>query len=325
MPIPSNTNFDGTVILLTESIGEAIIALPALHAMEAELRGTNVLLVTSAFIKGLLRREFENWFIQTPNQAKGLISCQTLIDTRCLNWSADWITGVHCKKKIGLDLRDKSVLWYDSLIPWGPFNDDTSACEIFNPFARFLNPDARIESIPKLKSSFLSDGVARIGIVPGAGCIAKRWPLNHFLFVEKWAHANGIETVWFLGPKESDLKSNPSLRTAILKSGLEASALLEALGSCCTVISNDTALMHLSAAIGVATIGIFGPSLPSQWFPYRPPSKAIQHKSAGSEKGVITNIHSDYKYWPEPDCLTSELENLCNDRSQARHADDKTT
>ena len=41
--------------------------------------------------------------------------------------------------------------------------------------------------------------------------------------------------------------------------------------SCCSVfVSNDAGPMHIAAALGVPTIGIFGPGEDFVWFPYDP-------------------------------------------------------
>jgi hypothetical protein len=300
----------GTVILFTEAIGEAIIALPALRAMQTELKNTSVFVVTSTFIGELLKDDFPDWHFRTPDQTRDVTYCETLIDTRCMGWSIDWITSVCCDYKIGADIQDDLHPIYHHLVRSGPFKDTTSACELFNCFARFLNPDVSIDAVPKLTMPLSSPDKKRIGLVPGAGCNAKRWPKTNFRLVEDWASANQIETVWFLGPKEVGLEKDLEIQTCKLRGSLEASKLLQELGSCNVVVSNDTALMHLSAAIGVATLGIFGPSLPGQWFPYHPPSKYFQHDNAGSEKGIIIEPDERYAFWPESSELIVELENL---------------
>lgn len=44
------------------------------------------------------------------------------------------------------------------------------------------------------------------------------------------------------------------------------------------VISNDSGPMHLAAAMGAKTIGLFGPNTPKRWAPYGKGNKAIYHK-----------------------------------------------
>ncbi len=43
-------------------------------------------------------------------------------------------------------------------------------------------------------------------------------------------------------------------------------------------IANDTGTMHLAAAQGTRTIGLFGPNVPSLWAPYGPGNIALYHK-----------------------------------------------
>jgi heptosyltransferase-2 len=57
------------------------------------------------------------------------------------------------------------------------------------------------------------------------------------------------------GPKVRDLTGN-DLRNGIL-----------AMASASVAISNDSGLMHIAAAIGTPTMGIFGPTSPYLWAP----------------------------------------------------------
>jgi ADP-heptose:LPS heptosyltransferase len=50
----------------------------------------------------------------------------------------------------------------------------------------------------------------------------------------------------------------------------ETAALLK---KCCLFIGNDSGPLHLAAALNVPTIGLFGPTAPRQFYPY----KSIKH------------------------------------------------
>jgi heptosyltransferase-2 len=63
--------------------------------------------------------------------------------------------------------------------------------------------------------------------------------------------------------------TGPDLRNAIL--ALAASDL---------VISNDSGLLHVAAAIGTPSIGIFGPTSPWHWAPLNPLAGTIETRSA---------------------------------------------
>jgi ADP-heptose:LPS heptosyltransferase len=54
-------------------------------------------------------------------------------------------------------------------------------------------------------------------------------------------------------------------------SGFESvSEIAAILRRCDLVISNDSGIMHLGAAMGAPTVGLFGPSTPQQWAPRGP-------------------------------------------------------
>ena len=63
------------------------------------------------------------------------------------------------------------------------------------------------------------------------------------------------EIVGFAGPRVRDLTGTD------LRNGIMAMAAAK------TVISNDSGLMHIAAAIGTPAIGIFGPTSPYHWAP----------------------------------------------------------
>ena len=72
------------------------------------------------------------------------------------------------------------------------------------------------------------------------------------------------EIVGAAGPAARDLTSN-DLRNAILA--------LKCAGAC---VSNDSGLVHVAAAMGTPTIGIFGPTSPWHWAPLNPLAAVIE-------------------------------------------------
>jgi heptosyltransferase II len=59
--------------------------------------------------------------------------------------------------------------------------------------------------------------------------------------------------------------TGPDLRNAIL-----------ALAAADVAISNDSGLLHVAAALGTRTIGIFGPTSPWHWAPLNPIAATVQ-------------------------------------------------
>jgi len=112
-----------------------------------------------------------------------------------------------------------------------------------------------------------------VTLSPGAVGAGKAWPVDHYGELARVLVKDGA-SVWVLGgPSETalaqkiaaaagngvrDLTSN-DLRNAIL-----------ALASADGAVTNDSGLMHVSAAIGTPTIAIFGPTSPWHWQPLNP-------------------------------------------------------
>jgi len=119
-----------------------------------------------------------------------------------------------------------------------------------------------------------------VALAPGAVGPSKRW--SYFADAARALVARGLD-VWVLGgpgekplaaeivaaggPRVVDLTSN-DLRNAIL-----------ALRSADLCISNDSGLLHVAAAVGTRTIGIFGPTDPKLWAPLNPIDAAIETKT----------------------------------------------
>jgi heptosyltransferase II len=112
-----------------------------------------------------------------------------------------------------------------------------------------------------------------VTLSPGAVGAGKAWPPTHYAELAKALVQDGA-SVWILGGSHEapvakhiaktggdpvrDLTSH-NLRNAIL-----------ALAAADVSVTNDSGLMHISAAIGTPTIAIFGPTSPWHWKPLNP-------------------------------------------------------
>jgi heptosyltransferase-2 len=76
-----------------------------------------------------------------------------------------------------------------------------------------------------------------------------------------------VQIVREAGPHALDLTSN-DLRNAILAMKLAIAT-----------VSNDSGLVHVSAAIGTPTVGIFGPTSPWHWAPLNPLAATIETRT----------------------------------------------
>ena len=130
--------------------------------------------------------------------------------------------------------------------------------------------------------SLPDDGRPVVAFAPGAVGPSKRWPVDSYAELARELSREGI-AVWVLGsPNESPLAAeivraagptahdltSPDLRNAILALKLASAA-----------VSNDSGLLHVAAAIGTPTIGIFGPTSPWLWAPLNPLAAIIETKT----------------------------------------------
>ena len=107
-----------------------------------------------------------------------------------------------------------------------------------------------------------------VALAPGSVGAAKRWP--YFPEAARLLADQGLE-VWVVGgPGEKILAEQivatggPRVRDLTgtdLRNGVLAMAAAD------VAISNDSGLMHVAAALGTPTIGIFGPTSPDLWAP----------------------------------------------------------
>ncbi|MFI4962039.1 MAG: lipopolysaccharide heptosyltransferase II [Hyphomicrobiales bacterium] len=118
-----------------------------------------------------------------------------------------------------------------------------------------------------------------VTLSPGAVGAGKAWPAGHFSELARALTQDGA-AVWVLGgPNETPLAkqiadaggnrvrdlTGPDLRNAIL-----------ALAAADAAVTNDSGLMHVSAAIGTPTVAIFGPTSPWHWKPLNPIAAIIE-------------------------------------------------
>jgi heptosyltransferase-2 len=116
-------------------------------------------------------------------------------------------------------------------------------------------------------------------LAPGAVGPSKRWPAASYGALARRLIDNGL-AVWVLGgPGETELAAEivkmggegardltgPDLRNAIL-----------ALAAANVAVSNDSGLLHVAAALGTPSIGIFGPTSAWLWAPLNPLAAVIE-------------------------------------------------
>lgn len=112
-----------------------------------------------------------------------------------------------------------------------------------------------------------------VTLSPGAVGAGKAWPVGHYRQLARALVRDGA-SIWVLGgPNETALAAQIAeaggARVRDLTSNDLRNAIL-ALAAADVSVTNDSGLMHVSAAIGTPTIAIFGPTSPWHWKPLNP-------------------------------------------------------
>ncbi len=101
----------------------------------------------------------------------------------------------------------------------------------------------------------------RVALHPGATDTRRRWPADRFAQVARTLHADGYEVLVTGTPAEQEVVDQVVAAAGVpvrpLVGTLSLGGLAGCYAGCALVISNDTGPLHLAAAVGAPTVGIF--------------------------------------------------------------------
>jgi heptosyltransferase-2 len=114
----------------------------------------------------------------------------------------------------------------------------------------------------------LTAGGPVVAFAPGAVGPSKRWPSAYYRALADRLVSDGM-SVWVLGgPNErsaaAEIVASGKARDL---TGDDLRNAIFALAAADVALSNDSGLLHVAAAVGTPTIGVFGPTSPWHWAP----------------------------------------------------------
>ena len=124
-----------------------------------------------------------------------------------------------------------------------------------------------------------------IAIAPGSVWATKRWPLDHYKSLVGGLIQGGCTVVVIGGREDAELCERlaqhfPSDRVVNTCGQLTPLQSAEMLRKCRVLVTNDSAPMHLAAAVGTPCVAIFGPTVPEFGFtPFGPQHIIIERKA----------------------------------------------
>src|ERR1700724_1035149 len=135
------------------------------------------------------------------------------------------------------------------------------------------------EAVRWRQASGLGTGTA-VALAPGSVGCSKRW--TYYPEAARLLDQQGLDVGVVGGPAEKALATEivaagglrvRDLTGADLRNGILAMAAAD------VAISNDSGLMHIAAAIGTPTMGIFGPTSPYHWAPLNGLAATVQTRT----------------------------------------------
>jgi lipopolysaccharide heptosyltransferase II len=122
-----------------------------------------------------------------------------------------------------------------------------------------------------------------VALAPGSVGASKRW--TYYPEAARLLVGQGLD-VWVVGgPGETALaaeivaKGGPQVRDLTDHTGSDLRSGIVAMAAANVAISNDSGLMHIAAALGTPTMGIFGPTSPYLWAPLNGLAATVQTKT----------------------------------------------
>jgi len=229
------------------------------------------------------------------------------------------------KYRIGYNNRPRGLLASKSV----KYNDKQHVVETHLDLIRKINIVKPVTELEKLSYSekdkhfvdnyLENNNIAKddilIGLCPGAAESSKSrmWALHNYAQLADLLIAERNTKIILIGNN----KERPVMKT-IAQAITNKSNVLNSAGHlslkqlfyleerCNLIISNDSGPMHISAAMGTKTIGLFGPNLPIRWKPFGKNGASI-YKGDICKFSPCINVHKG----KVPECLQPNHDNIC--------------
>ena len=129
------------------------------------------------------------------------------------------------------------------------------------------------------RNRLADEGAPIVTLSPGAVGEGKAWPVSHYADLASRLAKDGA-SIWVLGgPDESPLAKKIAAEAGAHVRDLTATDLrnaIMALAAADISVTNDSGLMHVSAAMATPTVAIFGPTSPWHWKPLNPVAAILE-------------------------------------------------
>jgi hypothetical protein len=162
-------------------------------------------------------------------------------------------------------------------------------------FIKFTSADNK-RGLEILGKNEISEDEKIIIMHPGSGGLHKCWHIDNFISVARELSRNGFEVIFLIGPAEQERFEEEKIQkmrcAAKCLENLSLEEVLCVLSCSSGFIGNDSGITHLSAASGIKTFVIFGPTDPCVYKPLGPRVTVIQDQSKSFSTDLSAKIQN---------------------------------
>lgn len=284
------------LFITANRVGDAVLSTGILNHLISQYPGIHVTVVCGPAAAGL--------FEAVPFLERTIVLHKK---PRSMHWLEMWQACILKPWDIVVDFRNAPLSY--ALIAKKSYHfgrDDNTEHRVVR-FARMLgledNPPApRLWLDPaqeRAAKKLLPDGSAVIALAPTANWGGKVWPANNFVqladkLTSDYGILPGAKIAVFAHSSERDLaeavmNNLPKNQVIDLVGALSLLEVYACMKRCQFFVGNDSGLMHMAAASGIPTLGLFGPSRIDLYAPW------------GTNAGVATTGLSYADHFPEHD------------------------
>ena len=295
------------LIIKPSSLGDIVHGLQVATSLKAQREGLRISWVVREIFAPIVRacEAVDHIYVFERNAgAKGFIRLMKEIRKTKFDYVFDMQgllrTGLmtaraNAKKKVGRsDAREWSGMFYDEKVPLPPDGKRSHALDVLLQFCTVLGAKAelrgtlRFRGVDSLNLRFADGrgGTRPIVMFPDSRRAEKCWGGFKQLTEMVLREDRTKKVIWAGSNYVNDRGAFPHAQFFNLTGNTSLVSLPALIKRADWVISNDSGPMHLAAAMGVKTLGIFGPTDPRLFGPYplRGPTNFVIQAPVGDLK-----------------------------------------
>ncbi|MDD9975150.1 MAG: lipopolysaccharide heptosyltransferase II [Candidatus Poribacteria bacterium] len=309
-PLPKNFTPERALVVKLDHLGDVLLATPVFSNLRRAYPNTELHVLTGAWSRVVLEKHPD---VSKVIEYNSPAFCRTGQPTSFKQTFQLYRALRRQKYDLMVELRsDWRVVWF-AFLRLTPKRLDRAALQVANKLglAQFTGTHETTRNLDVLKQAdipipvqtttfsvttedekWASDFLAihqidrehpLIAIHPGSPIELKRWLPERYAELADWLIAQKGAQILFVGVKDeiqiiTEIQARMRGESINIAGETTLTQLASILHKCSVFIGNDSGPMHLAAAVGIHTIGLYGPGDPTRFGPVGAKCQAIRRK-----------------------------------------------